>query len=728
MKTNTEKLVAIKEKIYSLDLGGAIRLFDDFLKTRDTFSAEGNYDDICENYRLMLNFYVKGFNDPHRSDIYLQLLQRLYALIQNTYREEVVLKRSTFYQATQQSQKFDASFDNIKFELEDFVSSQAMLSISSEKIDDKKLFIKHQGFMNNLFYFLLSSPQWTDSEGHFYEELLLSPTIDINDILLLVTAITLSNIEVFDIHKFTVLINVYRHSFDEKVKQRALVGWCLSINDIVDRLYPEVKNAIVEICKNDQQCKEILELQIQVMLCLKTEADTEKIRKDIMPDLMKGQSFSISRSGIITEKDEDTLKEILHPEETEKTMERLESNMKRMMDMQKAGSDIYFGGFSQMKRFPFFYDLSNWFCPFYLQHPGLNQVDADIECEQFFNNLLKSGPFCDSDKYSFALSVEAIINRLPQNMRSLLNNEFAFTGGIADSDKNDAAYIRRFYLQDLYRFYKLYPNINDFKRLFNQSTDSSNLLFLNLFPMESAVIFKSFGNFSRFLYQQKMYRELDNFVSKVKDDASYHNLWLLYKGIAAYYRGDNKEAIALLKQRIDGKDAPEMVLRFYAKVCMKENDNQEAEQAYKKLLTVDKSNKSYLMNYCILLNKSHRSDEALNLAYKLNYDAPDDLNTYRILAWTLLNAGRFEEATNVYQRLFTKNTAIKEDFLNYGYALWLNNKKEEALKQFNSFIDIAEYKSDDFLNEIEKDKEMLIYLGLKEIDVQLMKDVVLSKM
>ena len=51
-------------------------------------------------------------------------------------------------------------------------------------------------------------------------------------------------------------------------------------------------------------------------------------------------------------------------------MEKLEASMKRMNDMQRQGSDVYFGGFSQMKRFPFFSVVANWFMPFYLHHPA----------------------------------------------------------------------------------------------------------------------------------------------------------------------------------------------------------------------------------------------------------------------------------------------------------------------------------------------------------------------
>ena len=81
-----------------------------------------------------------------------------------------------------------------------------------------------------------------------------------------------------------------------------------------------------------------------------------------MPDIMRNSNLTIGRLGIM-EKEEDAIESILHQDADEKRMEQMEEKVRKMMDMQKQGSDIYFGGFSQMKRFPFFNDMVNWFTP-----------------------------------------------------------------------------------------------------------------------------------------------------------------------------------------------------------------------------------------------------------------------------------------------------------------------------------------------------------------------------
>ena len=50
--------------------------------------------------------------------------------------------------------------------------------------------------------------------------------------------------------------------------------------------------------------------------------------------------------------------DILNGDTSDKKIEEIEHSIRKMADMQKRGADIYFGGFSKMKRFGFFFTLS----------------------------------------------------------------------------------------------------------------------------------------------------------------------------------------------------------------------------------------------------------------------------------------------------------------------------------------------------------------------------------
>ena len=90
------------------------------------------------------------------------------------------------------------------------------------------IYARHQESMAVLGDYILTTGLWTDGFASAMEDMLLSPTFDINDQQLLVSCITLSAINLFDMAKFRVLVNVYQKSTDESLRQRTFVGWMFS--------------------------------------------------------------------------------------------------------------------------------------------------------------------------------------------------------------------------------------------------------------------------------------------------------------------------------------------------------------------------------------------------------------------------------------------------------------------------------------------------------------------
>jgi hypothetical protein len=182
----------------------------------------------------------------------------------------------------------------------------------------------------------------------------------------------------FDIVKFRTLTNVYVQSLDENVKQRALVGWALAIDDDWIKVYPEMQDIVNGLLKDEKVVDELTELQMQLIYTTDVQNDATKMRNEIMPDLIANNPVKFTKEGLV-EAEDDPMEDVLHPDAAEQRMEKLEGTIRRMMDMQSKGADIYFDGFSKMKRYPFFYDMSNWFVPFYIQHPDIAQYVEKME-------------------------------------------------------------------------------------------------------------------------------------------------------------------------------------------------------------------------------------------------------------------------------------------------------------------------------------------------------------
>ena len=112
----------------------------------------------------------------------------------------------------------------------------------------------------------------------------------------------------------------------------------------------DTQNDIVQhMLMDDSTCTAVVEMLMQVIKCTEAEKDHKTIEKEIMPDILKGNPVKFTSKDGFIEKD-DSLDDILNPGEKELAMEKMEQGIQRMSNMQKAGSDIFYAGFRQMKR------------------------------------------------------------------------------------------------------------------------------------------------------------------------------------------------------------------------------------------------------------------------------------------------------------------------------------------------------------------------------------------
>ena len=468
----SESLNQVFAFLKSRRLGEAIHTLDAFLSVHPHQINTDRLFAIRTDYQLMADYWRRGFKDPQLPSLYDNLLQRMYVLCSNIAINYTV--RHTPYLSSLMLKAHmtprDWSPQVIREELESFVSDIAMADLEPEHVAGPKkntIYARHQESMAVLGDYILTTGLWTDGFASAMEDMLLSPTLDINDQLLLISCVMLSAINQFDMAKFRLLVHVYQQSTDESVRQRALVGWVFAIDpEIGANLYEEKVQLVEKLLEDEAVCQELVELQQQIIYCINAEVDTAMIQQEIMPDIIKGQGLHISKNGVL-EQDEDDLNDILHPDETESKMEKMEASFQRMVDMQKQGSDIYFGGFALMKRYPFFTELTNWFLPFYFEHPVVSEALGKFKNSQFLQKMLTNGPFCNSDRYSFLLAFSQVMNSIPASMREIMDRGEIVVNEIALEDTQKPAYIRRIYLQDIYRFFRLFSNRDCFKRIFS---------------------------------------------------------------------------------------------------------------------------------------------------------------------------------------------------------------------------------------------------------------------
>ena len=684
----------LKKVFYHLEernLSAAINELETFLSVHPHQVNSDRLHAIRTDYQLMADYWKHGYKDPKLPELYQSLLQRMYGLCANISRHYGI-GHSSFLSSIYLRQHMTArdwAPQNIREELETFVSDAAILELEpphTRETKQRDLYKRHQHEMNVLFDHILTSGIWKDGIATVMEEILLSPTIDSNDQQLIVSAVMLSTLEYFDMAKFRTLVHVYEKSIDERVRQRALVGWVLALNScLATSIYPEQINLVHQLLEDDDHCKELVELQEQIIFCMNAEQDTQTIQREIMPDLLKNQSFRMTRNGI-EETEEDPMEDILHPGEQERKLEQLEASFQRMVNMQKQGSDIYFGGFSQMKRFPFFNELSNWFMPFYPNHPDVTEVFEKTGMNRFLNVMVEKGPFCNSDKYSFVFAFQQVVSQIPQNLRGMLERGEASFNEIASEELESAAYIRRNYLQDLYRFFRLFSQRTEFVDPFD--VEKMRFLFCADPIFSKTHLEPYFNEIAAFLLKQKRMHEVASLLDNYGEARRDFQYWMM-AGYLAQHSVDElsnqDDALDCYTNALALQPENEKALAGYARALFSIGRYQEALETYDKLLIIRPEKKSYRLNRAISLMNLEQYDGALKDLYRLNYELPDDQNVNRVLAWALVCEGKYEAADKIYTQLLD-GEVHPDDLLNYGYALWFNGHIDEAADCFHRFL------------------------------------------
>ena len=700
----------------------AISSFPDF---RETFDA------IASDYDLMMHYMLTGMGDPGRSELYSRLILRTYRLLGN-----IELSLQLQYNPDALS-LFGADVKGLdvrdmREKLEGYVSDIALLSLDSQEQQDVKaqqLAERHQQYLSEVFINITGSAQWSHELVADMLSLILSPTVDIIDAQLLVSAIMMGALFVMDAEKVLTLMCIYEQAESEKLRQRALVGWAFCLDkDGLASLSP-VCNKLNDMLLREEVRNDLLELQMQIVYCQNAERDEERIRKEVMPTLLNNQSYEITKFGI-REKDDDTLEDILHPDNEERKMEELESGIQKIIDMQRQGADIYFGGFSRMKRFGFFYTLANWFMPFYAEHPQLQHLSADFLDSSYMKKIFEQGPFCDSDKYSFVLGLSSVFNQLPANIREMLKNGEASLGVIGSDEGQTMtpAYYRRLYLQDLYRFFKL----NDYRRCFYNPFQEREGHMLLANEIYRSSLHHQAVRMVRFLYQRQMFREAKALLMPFYDGSSVHDISL--RALIAMKQGEYIMAESLYQKAFEIEPSNEHLLKGYAMSAFYSGDFDEAAQLFEQLLDAHPDSRKYKLDLAISYINNDRVDEGVKLLFELNYKFPADVNVKRALACGFLYTGQLGKAVKLYDEIIVDESVSAVDYLNAGYCAWFDRRVEEAAKCFAGYLSRHPGEKDNhavdalqqssvLLEKFEDDLLLLTKYGITEVEMRLMTDI-----
>lgn len=694
------------------------------------WELRSSFEGIYTSYQYMLQYMRQGSIDPDRDKLYNKLLSTAYQIADKARILKLTPSSTEFYFDRIRYYKLIPlrSLPELQLELETYTEDIAVEHLltndANQEMKLDSIRRRHEQAYSELFYRTWLSDKWTETDEEEARNFLTSLLVQINDLSLFISAITLSLMEYFDIRKFMLLFDAYQHSSNE-VNQRALVGIALIIFMYDERLsiYPEVAARINLLNEDTDFSNEMNRIQIQLLRSRETKKIDKKMREEIIPEMMR--NVNISRKLDIDDNDEENASDDQNPD-WEDWMERsgMNDKLKEMSELQMEGADVYMSTFAQLKTYPFFHDMANWFYPFDAQHSSVVRAFSTTANKRniLLDSILQSGFFCNSDKYSFCLT----ITQIPPNQREMMTQQFEAQNEALSEAKHyekmlaysqRAETISNQYIQDLYRFFKIYPRRHEFRDLFEESLNLQYCKTLkdtfnnveHMLTLAGYFFAKDYLLEALMLYQDIIKETEGNAEIYQKIGYCFQKNKNYSKAIEAYLQAD------LLK--------PDNVWtnRHLAISYRQSGQYDKALEYYKKVEAAQSENLTVILQIGLCLAELKQYDEALAYFFKLEYLDNESIKSQRAIAWCSFVTRKFEQAMKYYSKILEKKPQM-QDYLNAGHVAWVTRNIDTAVQRYAIALTLSDKTV--FINQFDKDKEILLKLGINKNDFPLMIDLI----
>ena len=719
---------------------GIKELFDFANNTKKQYH-QVQIEKVKDTYSNILNHSFSGIDDPERDKIYSYVQRSLLEL--NDKIKECLLTESSSLSIYKMKWSLEKDLENQPDEAYSLIKNLTFdkelhkilkennIDLTKDNPENSKL-VSRQDALKELFYFLLLTDSYHEIEIKLIDSICYSEKIPWHDKSLIVSALTLSLIRIFDTNKFIALLNFY-HSGENQVWQRALVGIVLALYKYDQRinLYPELEKQILKLSKVNEIDKQFEAVLIQIFKSKETEKITKKWEEEILPEMMKMRP-KIEESLDLEDIVDDKFLEDKNPD-WEKVFEDSPDLLDKLQDfskMQIEGSDVFMSAFSKLKQFPFFNEISNWLTPFYKEN---EYIDLIVEKEEtnlltFIEQLEKSFHMCSSDKYSFCLNLQMIPESHKSMMMDMFNEEMKSMEEVSKDENllNQFAISKSIitqYLQDLYRFYKLHPSKNEFSDIFQWNFDVQNSDFFNKIITNKQVI----RNIAEFFFENEHYDKAVE-IFKIIENTEESNIELFEKIGYCYQRlGIYNEALIYYKRAELLDESKAWIIKKIA-LCYRYLNNHAKALEYYKLAEKLDPNNLYIQAYIgHTLMRLEKYDEALKYYFKVEYLAPSNEKIQQPIAWISFVLGKFDSSIKYYTKILKKDIN-GFNLIHLGHAYWCSNETQKSIKTYKKALEYFKGDFQKFEHSFIEDINYLTHHGIKKLDINLMKDYLQNNM
>ena len=668
------------------------------------------YNRIATTYKYMLKYLASGLLDPQRGKVLGDIVGSALDIADKC---EVEASAPTSYDLFFLRHNSGAGV-SLNCELADYADACSRLAAATEG-STASLLDDRERIEVKIFNKVWSSYPLMPVDAGLLRHTLAASEVPAHFKSMMVAALLLGLTFYYDEQKLLLLIDTYTTAMLPEVQLRALVGTVLAMHIHSQRIAcsAAVREAAEAMQSNaphlaaDMQC-----IMMRLARARNAENVSSKLNDTIIPGIMKANpDLAKKLRNRSTPIDFD---EIEGNPEWQNWLE--ESGIRKKIDefnkLQMEGNDVFIGTFAKLKSYPFFQTLANWFRPFHPDHSALAGLSSGGGSQIL--KMLEAAPLlCNSDKFSFALTLvnmpgqrEAIASQLGGQMEA-----FSQTSGAESRD----AIINR-YIQDLYRFFKLFSRRREFRPLFDSDINLTQIPYLG----KVAGTDENLSLVAECYLKSGFYADaVTYFNSLLKSKASINPRIFQKLGFAYQNLGNTAKALDCYKKYeiANGNDA--WNLRRIAMAYRSLHQWDKAIEYYQKAdsLHPGLAANALSIGHC-LLEKGNPA-EALNYYFKADLIDEASHKAWRPIAWCSLLTGNYEQSDKYYRKIAESDTPTAQDMLNHGHMLLCAGRVKEAVEAYRRS---AKADGKAFAASIESDAHYLAERGVSEADLHLAAD------
>lgn len=715
--------------LHQRKVADAIKQLRDLVNESHRVFLNEQLDELLDTYRNILRHSFTATKDPEREKVYHYLIRSLldmademkeYLLTRdaglNTYRIKNNLLRDNRMERGDamkilESLTFDTELANL---------------LKDTRVGEHP---KREKGLIRVFNIIWLSDKYSDGEQELLQAVCTSEKLPWHDKALVVSALTLSLLRYFDLNKFLILFS-FVEKRQELVWERAMVGIFLAFLKYNDRYYlyhalEEKTLALREFPDIEQNIEGIL---VQFTKSKETDKVRKKWEEEILPEMMK------MRPRIEEKLDLDNIFGEEQGEEKNPDWETvfedspdLLNKLQEFTEMQMEGMDVFISAFSQLKGFPFFREISNWFVPFYSESetlaPIIRNPEKELDLTPLVEKLESTYFMCNSDKYSFCLNLEQVPDQQKAMMMNMLNAEMK---NISELEKDESlvnAFARTKsiytqYFQDLYRFFKLHPWRQEFEDMFGLDLDLYETSFVKHLVSDE----KTIRNIAEFYFDKKFYPDaLKIFLVILEEDHS--NLELFEKIAFCYEKTGQFDKALEFYTKADLINSDRLwIIKKLAYCCKVLNQWPEALRYYREAEKQDPEDLKLQAHIGQCLIHTQHYQEALDVYFKVEVLAPENHRIRRPLAWCSFVLGKLETAKDYLERLLAEEPGNHYDLMNMGHTLWCLGEPDKAVGAYRESMN-AWGGFSAFEASFNEDRKHLARHSISDFDMDLILDL-----